>query len=83
MAHLRYFSWVREKIGTPTEEIPLPPEGLTVAGVLDLLKNRDETHATALASPNLRVAVNQTYARPTDAVRDDDEIAIFPPVSGG
>ncbi|MBF0270546.1 MAG: molybdopterin converting factor subunit 1 [Magnetococcales bacterium] len=83
MARLLYFSWVREKIGVSSETLPLPPEVVTVQALLDFLKTRDEVHASALAHPALRVAVNQTHARPTDPVADGDEIAIFPPVSGG
>ncbi|MEO5333848.1 MAG: molybdopterin converting factor subunit 1 [Magnetococcus sp. YQC-5] len=83
MAHLLYFSWVREKIGTPAEQLALPPTVTTVRDLLDFLRARGNAHADALSHPNLRVAVNQTYARLQDTVADTDEIAIFPPVSGG
>ncbi|NGZ06116.1 MAG: molybdopterin converting factor subunit 1 [Magnetococcales bacterium] len=83
MARLLYFSWVREKIGTPAEEIPLPADVVTVTRLLDFLRACTPRHAEALAHPTLRVAVNQTHARADDPVSDQDEIAIFPPVSGG
>lgn len=83
MARFLYFSWVREKIGTPAEQLALPPTATTVRDVLDFLRARGNAHADALSNPNLRVAVNQTYARLQDTVTDTDEIAIFPPVSGG
>ncbi|MBF0293660.1 MAG: molybdopterin converting factor subunit 1 [Magnetococcales bacterium] len=83
MARFLYFSWVREKIGAPTEQLTLPPDVTRVAEVLDFLRGIDTAHATAIAHPNLRVAVNQTYARMDDPVSDADEIALFPPVSGG
>lgn len=83
MARLLYFSWVRERIGVATEEIVLPDPVNTVAGLLDFLKARDAQHAAALDHPSLRVAVNQSHARAGDPVANADEIAIFPPVSGG
>ncbi|MBF0165914.1 MAG: molybdopterin converting factor subunit 1 [Magnetococcales bacterium] len=83
MALLRYFSWVREKIGVASESIPLPEEITTVAKLRDFLAARGPTHAELLNHPTLRIAVNQRYAQPGDPVADGDEIAIFPPVSGG
>ncbi|MBF0178866.1 MAG: molybdopterin converting factor subunit 1 [Magnetococcales bacterium] len=83
MARFLYFSWVREKIGASTEQLTLPPEVAKVAEVLDFLRGIDVAHAAAIAHPNLRVAVNQVYARMEDPVSDTDEIALFPPVSGG
>ncbi|MEO5344921.1 MAG: molybdopterin converting factor subunit 1 [Magnetococcus sp. YQC-9] len=83
MALLRYFSWVREKIGVASESIPLPAEVDTVAALQAFLATRSSAHAELLNHPNLRIAVNQRYARPNDPVADRDEIALFPPVSGG
>ncbi|MBF0215226.1 MAG: molybdopterin synthase sulfur carrier subunit, partial [Magnetococcales bacterium] len=45
MARLLYFSWVREKIGAPAEEIDLPPDIITVSGLLTHLNARDTVHA--------------------------------------
>ena len=83
MAHIFYFSWVREKIGTPEERLSLPATVQTVAGFLDFLRSKGEPYSSVLADPHLRVAVNQTYAQPQDSLTDADEIALFPPVSGG
>ncbi|MBF0162519.1 MAG: molybdopterin converting factor subunit 1 [Magnetococcales bacterium] len=83
MAHLVYFSWVREKIGTPEERVSLPATVQNVADLLAFLRGRGEPYASLLADPHLRVAVNQSYAQPESAVTDADEIALFPPVSGG
>jgi molybdopterin converting factor small subunit len=56
----------------------------TVEGLLDWLSGRSEGHWAALADRQaVRVAVNQEYARPGDPVRPGDEIALFPPVTGG
>jgi sulfur-carrier protein len=83
MARILYFAWVREKIGTPAETLELPPEVATVSDAISHLRNQGEQYDIALADGNLRVAVNQTYAQPDSPVSNDDEIAIFPPVSGG
>ncbi len=81
---LLYFAWVRERIGTGEETLPLPDAVTTVDGMLDWLAARDEHYAAALAErDHIRVAVNQTYVGGDHPVSDSDEIAIFPPVTGG
>ncbi|MBF0460137.1 MAG: molybdopterin converting factor subunit 1 [Magnetococcales bacterium] len=83
MTHIFYFAWVREKIGTPEERISLPAQVDTVDRLLHFLRGRGEPYASALADPQLRVAVNQCHAQLQDTLKDGDEVAIFPPVSGG
>ncbi len=81
---LLYFAWLRTKIGTGSEEIE-PPEGVAdVAGLLDWLASRGGGYADALADLSLvRVAVNQEYVALDHPVAAGDEIALFPPVTGG
>jgi molybdopterin synthase sulfur carrier subunit len=81
---LLYFAWVRERIGRGTEVLEPPAEVRDVAGLLDWLRRRGLGYDAALADPTaVRVAVNQEHA-PLDApVRPGDEVAIFPPVTGG
>ena len=81
---LLYFAWLKIKTGVAEEEVAPPPEVATVADLLAWLKQRSPGHAEALADlAALRVAVNQEYARPGDPVRPGDEVALFPPVTGG
>ncbi len=81
---LLYFAWLKVKIGVAAEEAAPPPEVGTVAELLDWLKTRGPGYAEALEDVSaLRVAVNQEYARPGDPVGADDEVALFPPVTGG
>ena len=81
---LLYFAWLKTKTGVAAEEVVPPPEVATVADLLDWLKTRGPGYADALADPEaLRVAVNQEYARPGDPVAAGDEVALFPPVTGG
>jgi len=81
---LLYFAWLKTKTGVAEEEVEPPAEVATVAELLDWLKGRGPGYAEALADLDaVRVAVNQDYARPSDAVGPDDEVALFPPVTGG
>ena len=81
---LLYFAWVREQIGRDAEEIALPADVQTVAVLLDWLRSRGGGYASALNDLSvIRVAVNQEFAAPDHAVADGDEIALFPPVTGG
>ena len=81
---LLYFAWLKTKTGVAEEEVSLPAEVATVRELLDWLKARGPGYAEALADLDaVRVAVNQDYARPGDPVEPDDEVALFPPVTGG
>lgn len=79
-----YFASFRARIGTGEEE-RTPPDSVTnVAELLDWLGDQSPAHGAALANRDLvRVAVNQDYARLDDPVSQGDEVAIFPPVTGG
>jgi sulfur-carrier protein len=81
---LLYFAWLKQKIGIDAEEVTLPDDVNDVAGVIAWLKTRGDKYATALKDDAVvRVAVNQTYAKPDTPVSDGDEVALFPPVTGG
>jgi sulfur-carrier protein len=79
-----YFAWLRARIGCAEEELALPPEIRDVTGLLAWLRARGPRHAEALRDLSVvRVAVNQDYVGGEHPVRDGDEVAIFPPVTGG
>jgi sulfur-carrier protein len=81
---LRYFAWLRARIGCAEEEIDLPSGVKDVAGLLDWLRARGGGYAEALRDLSVvRVAVNQNYVALEHPVREGDEIAVFPPVTGG
>lgn len=81
---LLYFAWLRTRIGISEEEVVPPGHVETVGDLLAWLPSRGEGFASALANPAVvRVAVNQEYARPDHPVRPGDEVALFPPVTGG
>ena len=79
-----WFAWLRTRVGAASEEVAPPPGIDTVSKLLDWLAERSPGHAEALAQRAVvRVAVNQAYAKPDQPVRSGDEVAIFPPVTGG
>ncbi len=79
-----YFAWLRSKTGVAEEDVEPPASVTDVASLIEWLKGRSDGHAEALADPSVvRVAVNQEYARPDAAVAAGDEVALFPPVTGG
>lgn len=79
-----YFAWLKAKTGCAEEEIAPPPGVLTVGALIEHLKTRSPGHADAFAPLSLvRVAVNQDYAGLDTPVTPDDEVAFFPPVTGG
>ena len=81
---LLYFAWLRARIGRAEEEVNLPLEVRDVAGLLDWLKTRGPRYAEALRDLSVvRVAVNHDYVGREHPVRDGDEVALFPPVTGG
>lgn len=79
-----YFAWLRTRVGHGEEQVE-PPSGVdTVGGLVDWLKGRGPGYAAALDDLSaVRAAVNQEYVDWDHPVRPDDEIALFPPVTGG
>jgi len=81
---LLYFAWLRARIGRAEEQVTLPIEVRDVGGLLAWLQTRGPGYAEALQDLSVvRVAVNQDYVGREHPVRDGDEVALFPPVTGG
>jgi len=79
-----YFASVREKLGRHAEEMDLPADVSTIAGLRSHLGARGGVWADALAdSKLLRTAVNQDMVPPQATIKAGDEVAFFPPVTGG
>lgn len=79
-----YFAWVREKAGTGAEEVAPPADVTTVRRLVAWLTARGGGPAAALVDlTSVRVAVNQEHVSLDHPLRPDDEVAFFPPVTGG
>jgi molybdopterin synthase sulfur carrier subunit len=78
-----YFAGLREALGTAGEELALPAGVATAAALRDMLAARGEPWTALKTTKNLRCAVNQAMVGFDAAVADGDEVAFFPPVTGG
>ena len=81
---VRFFASVREQIGRDLEELEVPPAVATVGALRAHLRARGGAYAQAFPEKRLvRMAVNQEMAPPGAAIKAGDEVAFFPPVTGG
>ncbi|MDP6174664.1 MAG: molybdopterin converting factor subunit 1 [Rhodospirillales bacterium] len=81
---LLYFASLRDRLGVAEEEVSPPPEISDVAGLVAWLRQRGGNFEAALEDMSaVRVAVNQEHVGFDHAVAAGDEIALFPPVTGG
>lgn len=81
---LRYFAWVRERIGKAEEELDVPAGVSTVGQLAEWLAARGEEYAHAFENPKVvRAAIDKTHVKPDASIRGAQEIAFFPPMTGG
>ena len=81
---LLFFAGLRERLGVSREEIDVPAEVGTLGALRSHLLRRGGAWSEALAEGKLvRMALNQDMAGSAAAIRPDDEVAFFPPVTGG
>ena len=81
---LLYFAWIRVKMGVSGEHIDPPQNIKDIEGLIDWLKQRNPiANETFSDISNIRIAVNQEYVSINNPVKPGDEIAFFPPVTGG
>jgi molybdopterin synthase sulfur carrier subunit len=79
-----FFASIKEALGTDREEIDLPAGVATVGALRSHLRERGGAYEQALAEKRLvRMAVNQDMAVPGAGIKAGDEVAFFPPVTGG
>lgn len=83
MIKLLYFASLRENLGTAGESLALPDAARTVGDLRTLLATRGDAWQVFAASKSLRAAVNQKMVGAEAPVGDGDEVAFFPPVTGG
>lgn len=81
---LRYFAWVREKIGRAEDRVVLPETVATVADLVAWLKTRGPEYVEAFrAEGAVRVALDKVHGKQSAQLAGVGEIAFFPPVTGG
>ena len=84
MMKLVYFAWVRERIGKTEENLAPPADVATVADLIAWLAQRGEEYAYAFENPKIiRAAIDRHHVRPDTAIAGAQEIAFFPPMTGG
>lgn len=81
---VRYFAWVRERVGSAEEELDPPPGVTSVADLMRFLSEKDEGYAAAFAEPDvIRAALDQEHVEHDTPIAGAREIAFFPPMTGG
>ena len=81
---VKYFSWIKEHIGKSEEVIDLPIDITTINELIIYLENLNENYRLAFEKKNLiKIAINKSYSSLNDKIDNNDEIAFFPPVTGG
>ena len=81
---IMYFAWLKEHTGCSIDDMSLPEGVETVGELIPHITRKSAGHKTALANLEaVRVAVNRIYGNLATPITDDDEIAFFPPVTGG
>ena len=81
---IKYFAWVRERIGKTEETIEPPADVRTVDDLIGWLAKRGETYAYAFEKPRvIRAAIDHAHVKADAAIAGAHEIAFFPPMTGG
>lgn len=81
---LLYFAWMRQKVGIGEEDFAAPAGVKTVSDLILALRARGANYVAAFDDlKRIRVAVNQQHVDLDAPVHADDEVAFFPPVTGG
>jgi len=81
---LRYFAWVRERVGKAEEDIDVPTGVATVGELMAWLAGQGEGYAHAFENSKvIRAAIDKSHVRPEARIVGAHEIAFFPPMTGG
>ena len=81
---IKYFSWIKEHIGKSEEQIILPSNINNINQLIIYLNEIDEKYKLLYEKKELiKIAVNKTYSSFDTNISNSDEIAFFPPVTGG
>jgi molybdopterin synthase sulfur carrier subunit len=82
--NILYFSWIKDKLGKNKENITIDENINSVAELITFLKSKDETYKEVFKDiSSIRVSINMETANMDDPISINDEIAFFPPMTGG
>ena len=81
---IKYFSWIRELVGKSEENFDLPSDVTTINELINYLNSLNDQYKHAFAKRSLiKIAINKTYSPIESKINNNDEVAFFPPVTGG
>ena len=81
---IKYFSWIKEHVGKSEEQIELPDDINNINELINYLNEIDKKYSIIFEKKELiKIAVNKTYTSFDANISNNDEIAFFPPVTGG
>jgi molybdopterin synthase sulfur carrier subunit len=81
---VRYFAWVRERVGKAEEDLAPPASVATVSELIAWLARQGEEYAYAFENPKvIRTAIDRIHVKPETKIAGAGEIAFFPPMTGG
>jgi sulfur-carrier protein len=81
---IKYFAWVRERVGKAEETVDPPGSVRTVGDLIGWLAQRDDSYAHAFERPGvIRAAIDHAHVKPDAMISGAREIAFFPPMTGG
>ncbi|MGH1486303.1 MAG: molybdopterin converting factor subunit 1 [Cellvibrionaceae bacterium] len=83
MLQIHYFASLREQLNCDNEQLAWQENFSTIDDIKEHLSNNNTTWKNILAKQTVLVAINQQIAEASSAIKDGDEIAFFPPVTGG
>ena len=79
-----YFSWIKDKIGKTHEEIQIKDNIKTIDDLIKLLKDSNENYQEVFKdTSSIKVSINMETADFKDQINNNDEVAFFPPMTGG
>ena len=79
-----YFSWIKDKIGKTHEDIQIKDNIKTIDDLIAYLKKSNESYEEIFKdTSSIKVSINMETANFKDQINNNDEVAFFPPMTGG